>query len=285
MNDELSKALDKIREELPDFGLSADRFRDAVALRLYLRLSPDRVGEDEGTALRRLLASTQVEDLHLALSCDEGHDLAWRQLLTKVLPPLARSATRGGGQIARDVASEFSSYLALPASKGPGRLKIGAYLGRSRLKTWLHVLMSRRIVDRLRERRRRRDEAGLSSRMPAAFAPNEFSVEQLAERIRARLRDCTDQMTENERLVLRMSFLAELSQRQMADLLGVGESRVSALMGQARRKMRRAIDSVVSDVGTGSGGCDPEVRQALLRGVRDGLASLGERKDPSGDFE
>lgn len=270
MTDSLAARLRGMAELGAELGIDEGEFRRGLDRCVAAR----RVQESESDVLESLTRD-RLADIQLALACDAGRDPAWRRLEGAHFQVLRASARRKAGVGGEEVAEEFLGYLAEPAPTGPGHRRIGGYLGSSRLRTWLHVLLFRRIADRARQKSRTKTVELGEIDEPGNDQPDTLAGSELISRTRAALFDGVSALTTRESLALRMRHAAGLDQREIAGLLGVGEPRVSALLAAARAKLLRALETALGrSIRTEISG-DGDFRRAVTEGLREGLASLG----------
>lgn len=128
------------------------------------------------------------------------------------------------------------------------------FQGRSRFGTWLYRLAANTCLDIRRKRGRTAAESldnnmehspGLS--LTLAAEPGLESPDQYVEMLyRERLvRAALDQLPENQRRLLELRDLEDLSNTQVAELLGIEVGALKARLHRARQALKRVLDSGV----------------------------------------
>jgi RNA polymerase sigma-70 factor (ECF subfamily) len=156
---------------------------------------------------------------------------------------------------------------------------IGTVRGDSRVLTWLYRVATNVAIDRLRLAGRRadleRDDADADP-LGGAGAADATSVRSLDGEVdRKRMRECimrvVDQLPPSQRAVILLGELRGLSDREMADALGVSLGAAKIRLHRARRALKAALE----------GACtferDEENELACAPRV-DGLVSLDRRR-------
>jgi RNA polymerase sigma factor (sigma-70 family) len=194
--------------------------------------------------LRGELLRTARADLFLAIACDRGVPGAWEALARRFLPGLGTLVFRLGAPpaVARAILEELPGELCSPPPRGGARTRIGTFDGSGSLAAWLAVHVRRRLVDRWRAARTC-EPAGPLEELPAPeIDPGDALV---AKETRARARSALEsgwaRMTTSEALACEWKLQGAMSQRQIAQLLGVCEPRVSRLLDAAQLKLWTAI--------------------------------------------
>lgn len=267
-------------ERYGELGLAYDAYAadalEAVDRRfasLSLASTPERTSE----ALLRMAGG----DLYLARACNVGAVEAWAALTKTFTPRLTGLARKRGarGSSADDLVSALLADLALPPPKSRARTLIGTYGGAGSLFGWLSVILVRRMAGEARKKRpqsldnRPPDEQDVakSPRRPEARTnPTEAALDQeTRERVDQALRAAWETCTAKERLALLFKFRDGLSQRRMAEILAVGEPRVSRLVKQALGKLATAVADHLPE------GLREGAMQAAAESVGETLTSLG----------
>lgn len=228
---------------------------------------------------QELLSGVDAAGLYLAAACEGGDERAWELLTGSFGPRLIGLAVRRGlpPTQASGLVDEILGELALPPPRGGTRTRLGTYLGAGSLFGWLATIVVRRIADEMRRRKPTSLDADPAVAATAAAAGTDpsqaASDEESAERAAEALTHAWTNLTPRERLVLALKFRDGLAQRSAARLLGIGEPRVSRLVGQALGKVRAALVQAVDGV---------EDRQwpALRDAIRTRLAILAAELRP-----
>ncbi|MEW6743393.1 MAG: sigma-70 family RNA polymerase sigma factor [Planctomycetota bacterium] len=201
-------------------------------------------------ALKRLVG----QDIYLALACDVGIEAAWRTLSERYRAGLTAHALRRGlpRAEAEDHVAAVLAELALPPPAGGARTRMGTYLGRGSLASWLAVIVLRRFVDRVRaplaplreETPGTEDDRDLRvPPRPPARDPARLALDAEAARLlQNALDDAWPRLTAREREAVLLRYREGHCQRDIARRLGVGEARVSRILQAAVEKFRRATE-------------------------------------------
>lgn len=248
---ELLDAFESGREKHGDQGLSFDAFAPGALEAVGRSLRSARLGVSL-ELLRSALLSAAGADLYLARACEAGIDPAWGRLHASYAPRLRSVAVRRGLDLraAIEIAEDVISNLATKPASATARCVIGTYNAAGSLFGWLAVILVRRIAGAARKRRplaldpeRDRDvleDAGrAATRDPMAGVLDAESAREL----RACLERGWKSLTQREQLALLLKYHTGLKQRRVAQLLGVGEPRVSRLVSQALSKVGAATES------------------------------------------
>ncbi len=270
------------RAEYPRAGLAFGVFADRV-LALADRRLPRAGGAGTPPRVGGFLDRVRGADLFLAVACDVGVHGAWESFAERFVPRLRGFLRRHGVPVgeAEEVASALPGELLLPPAQDRGRTRIGTYDGSTPLFAWLGRIALRRWTDRLRERSRdsgpnrkgaRRGEGTLEAESVPAPDPDpasRVSDAETASRFEEALRRGIARLTEREVRAFVGRFHEGYSQREIAAFLGVGEPRVSRLVGAGVSKLRTAVrqglDGEVRLEGFWRGGVWKELRKAVSR--------------------
>ena len=221
-------------------------------------------------------------DLLLAQACELNLEGAWDLLHDAYAPRLTAVARRQGikGADAESLANEVLATLAMPPASGVARTRMGTFGGACTLAGWLAVVLTRRIAaDARRKHPVSLDASGNEGTPdPMERTPHDPLQEVVDHETRTALEvafaDVWGSLTAKEQLALAAKFRDGRKQREIAALLGVGEPRVSRLVGQALRKVRAAFEEAINDH---SGSWD-----ALLGAVQRALATSAADVPPFG---
>ncbi len=127
---------------------------------------------------------------------------------------------------------------------------VGTFRGDSRVLTWLYRVATNVAIDRLRttgrraEPEREDDDSDPLEVALAAHAGDAGSVE--GELDRTRMRDCilgvVDQLPTSQRAAILLGELRGLSDRELADALGVSLAAAKIRLHRARRALKAALE-------------------------------------------
>jgi RNA polymerase sigma-70 factor (ECF subfamily) len=153
---------------------------------------------------------------------------------------------------------------------------IGSFRGDSRALTWLYRVATNVAIDRLRSAARRAEHedvgADAVAEAGASDAVNERSLD--GEVDRTRMRECilrvVDGLPPSQRAVILLGELRGLSDREMADALGISLGAAKIRLHRARRALKAALESACTFE-------RDEVNELACAPKVDGLVSLGRR--------
>lgn len=130
---------------------------------------------------------------------------------------------------------------------------IDTFAETSRLGTWLHAIVVRSSLMRLRSLRRRSAERSIEEMLPrfkedghridpglAWSSPGESAAEQ--NETRALVRKCIDQLPENYRVVLMLRDIEGLDTAATAGVLGLNDNAVKTRLHRARQALRELMN-------------------------------------------
>ncbi len=127
---------------------------------------------------------------------------------------------------------------------------IGTFRGDSRVLTWLYRVATNVAIDRLRTAGRRVDPEGGddgADPLEVALSAHAGHVRSLeGELDRTRMRDCilgvVDQLPTSQRAAILLGELRGLSDRELADALGVSLGAAKIRLHRARRALKAALE-------------------------------------------
>lgn len=222
------------RSHAARWGLDASRFADALHVSLD-RACP--VDASRGEQLRHA-GTLHLEDLALACACAEGLETAWDHFVRELRPVLYRAADAlDPSGSARELAdSLYGDLYGLPAKDGSRRSLLTYYHGRSTLSTWLRAVLSQRVVDRARERKRLEP----LPEEPALPAKPEADPDRpgLVARLSVALLLAISRLDPRDRLRLGYYYRQQLTLAQVGRLLGEHEATASRQLARTRRQLR-----------------------------------------------
>ncbi|HLL21244.1 MAG TPA: sigma-70 family RNA polymerase sigma factor [Kofleriaceae bacterium] len=127
--------------------------------------------------------------------------------------------------------------------------------GNSSFYTWLYRIVMNLAIDHLRKRRRVKpvelDEARLEEGADSALIPRILgsnpSRALMDKRIRARIDQALDELSENHRAVLVMRELEGLSYEEMAQTMGCSKGTIMSRLFHARKNMQKRLIDLVDN--------------------------------------
>jgi RNA polymerase sigma factor (sigma-70 family) len=256
----LKQAYFAAQSEYGPIPLPFEHFAGQVLERMIRRLtrcnvapSPDR--------LDHLLAVAPLTDLFLAIACDEDAPGAWEVFTERFVPRLIGLARHRGypHREAVQAAESMPGELVFRPGLGKNRSRLGTYEGAGRLFDWLAVIFMRRLQGLSRDTGLPRGARKLSidaqtgshgqslaEDVPSPSAESNEPVVQMieqetGERFADALRDGWQELTTSESLALLYKYEQRLHQKEIAQLLGLSESRISRIVHKALEKIREHV--------------------------------------------
>lgn len=197
-----------------------------------------------------LLGHVRPGEVYLAAGCDRSLAHAWERFATVVLPWLRGVLERRGARSHEvdGLVGETPGLMVLPPRSGEARTTLGTWDGRARLTSWLAAITLRRwagqraraVPGHLEE-----DDPAGARRQPAITPLVAALDHEAARQLEITLDEGWGSLTDRERLALLLRYRGGLPQRRIAELLGVGEPRVSRLLGAAIERLRAATAKVL----------------------------------------
>lgn len=112
---------------------------------------------------------------------------------------------------------------------------------RSQLSTWVHTIVARLCVDRLRQRRHEPIEAAEEVADPAVGAFESLSARRDAQV----LRDALSSLPDRQRIALTLFYLEEVPGAEAAETLGLSLRAFWSLLERARQALRHRVQRLV----------------------------------------
>jgi RNA polymerase sigma factor (sigma-70 family) len=229
--------------QLPTVHLALEQFES------HLRRTFDvyRAKEGNSTAWEHYLENLYPVDWLIAVACLEGSRQAWEclfaarsgrsdHLLVDALRARAVRLYSGDEERQESAVTEFWSHLLV--SETPGSVPVLArYDGQRPLVPWLIRVFQNWHISQLRQRTGLQSlpEDDIALPLPAEGDGRWHEAFCLAAR------ECLQELTENEVLILGLRLRYRMSQREVAKLLGVHEGTISRQTSQLRDRCLDAI--------------------------------------------
>jgi len=260
------------------WGLSIERFTEAVARSCERRFRPEPLDSVAPREIRRYIRSLHAADLALACACADGSEAAWVECLSKYRSDLYAAARAiAGRDSARELAdSLYADLYGLTERDGKRRPLFDYFHGRSKLSTWLRSVLAQRYVDRVRASRRLRslddeDQApAAASRLTAANPPPEPDRSRLGRLFRDAVAQAVASLPPGDRLRLSYYYVHSLKLAEIGRLMGEHESSASRKLERARRALRADVEHRLSWHGLKP----DDVQQCYERGTEEGTWDL-----------
>jgi RNA polymerase sigma-70 factor (ECF subfamily) len=110
-------------------------------------------------------------------------------------------------------------------------------------RSWLLTIAHRRIIDAQRRSIRRPEQLLAAEQIGDRLPPSASGEEEAIDRVRAqRLVDAMGQLSDLQREAVSLRVLADLTVRQVAEIMGKPESAVKALLRRGCASLARAIE-------------------------------------------
>jgi RNA polymerase sigma-70 factor, ECF subfamily len=267
-----------------EWNLTAERFRDALERSAAYRFTrapsgaptnatpnlsggasssthpstPSPALPDERT-IQAYLDSLHTADLALACACSEGNAAAWDFFMARFRPELYRAGRAIAGESAgRELAdSLYAELYGLREVAGQRKSLFDYFLGRSKLTTWLHAILTQRHVNGIRRSRRseplEEGESGepTSSNLAAGLAGSAAASSPDPERdrflaiLQLVLTAALDGLEVRDRLRLAYYYVEGLTQAEIGRLVGEHEATVSRKLERTRRQIRKRVEGAL----------------------------------------
>ncbi len=177
-------------------------------------------------------AYESLSDLVLAVRAKDGDQRALEALVERHAPGVRRLTAYllADTQDAEDAAQEALAKLCT---------RIGQFRGEARFQTWLHSLVANTCRDMAdRQRRRRHQPLDAVAESPATEVPEDVALQREQ---RAHLRACMQSLSDDQRRVLVMKDVLQLSYEQIAAEMSMPVGTVKCHAHRGRGRMRDAM--------------------------------------------
>jgi len=186
------------------------------------------------------LRALHAEDLALAWACLRGDSRALARL-SELLKEATRQVGRGVRGVDLDDLQQavLQKMIATPEGRTP---KLVQYQGRGPLQAWLRAVAAREAVSALRRTRNANREEEVEER--AVVAPDaelQFIRARYREPFKASFRAAIEGLPREERKLLRLHFVENLSHEQIAKLERVHQSTVTRRLAATRARLLEHI--------------------------------------------
>nr|WP_319398460.1 RNA polymerase sigma factor [uncultured Carboxylicivirga sp.] len=182
-----------------------------------------------------------IDDKLIIKQVKEGNRDAFRQLVTLHHQRVIYICMSFVNQLedAEDIAQEV--FVEVYKS-------ISSYREEASLSTWLYRLSVNKSLDYLRQKKRKKRGYGVLSSMDNTELSNLSIVSsedvdqdiELEERKKILLQ-AMEKLPERQKVALTLSKLDELSQKEVADVMGVSEGSVESLLVRAKKKLKEIL--------------------------------------------
>jgi RNA polymerase sigma-70 factor (ECF subfamily) len=220
------------------------------------------------------LDDLHVEDLALAVACEDGSQRAWEHFMSEYQPALRRAADAiDPTGSARDIADSIHADLyGLTERDGARRSLLRYFHGRSRLATWLRAVLSQRWIDRVRSGRRTEALPEDAERLPGSA--NSTGANVLQDRYRASIQEALAnaiaRLPARDRLRLSLYYAQGLKLAAIGKMLREHEATVSRQLAKTRDGLAGAVRASLKH----DHGMDDRTVEESLQAVMDDTGSM-----------
>lgn len=262
---------------LDELYLRAKRAQPAITRELFFaalyasaahRFGLECVVQAPNENVASYLQGLHIEDLALACALRHGSGAAWEAFIAQYRPLLyaaARAIAGAQGEAyARELADSLYADLYGIDRQGAERSRslLAYFHGRSKLATWLRTVLTQRHVDALRAGQRTtsidQETAG-----PEFLPPRSASLEdsrprpsddpdraRLLPRLQHAVHHAVDSLGADDRLLISLYYVEELTLAQIARLRAIHEATASRHLDRIRRQIRVAVEHSLATGGT-----------------------------------
>lgn len=189
----------------------------------------------DGNAQAKTNTSSQLSDEVLLELISQGDQQAFSQLYLRYQPRLVKYCAR----VLRDDVAQAAD-LVDEAMFDVWR-SAEHFAGRSKPSTWMYSIARNKVISWLRKT----SEVSLEdeSILDAMVDPNANPHEELAmDDMKQQLLRLMDQLTDEHREVLKLTYFEEKSVKEVADLLDISENTVKTRMFYARKRLAQLLE-------------------------------------------
>ncbi len=251
------------------------RIRAAVG-KYVLRDEPLATREE----VRDFIDKLQADDLCLIVACEQGNQKAWSDLVERYSPTV-RSAARAassGEEAAEDLAQSIWAELHGLRFRADGKPagKLAYYSGRGSLAGWLRAVVSQLAVDQHRKQSRLvqteedadfdrilqhgQEESIWSGHGETANPELEISKKLAGAEIQKALASSIQQLSAEDRLLVKLYYFDGLRLREAGAVLGVHEATASRRLTRVHAELRQQVERILVEE---EGWTKPETERAF----------------------
>ena len=268
-----SSVIDRLfeRSRADDWNVPRERFEAAIYRSLNHAFGAINPTTSE---VREYLDDLYVEDLALAVACEDGSASAWEHFMSEYQPVLRRAAEAiDPTGAAREIADSIHADLyGLSERDGARRSLLRYFHGRSRLSTWLRAVLSQRWIDRVRSGRRTEALPDDAERIPGAATGAGGNLQH--DRYRAAIQDALAKaiaaLPARDRLRLSLYYAQGLKLAAIGKLLHEHEATVSRQLARTRDGLADAVRMSLKR----DHGMDDRAVEESLQAVMDDTGSM-----------
>jgi RNA polymerase sigma-70 factor len=241
------------QQTFPDVQLDLQVFVQKVVTILGKHL-PQRLNEAEfNLNITQFLGSLKWEALFLTTACASGDEAAWRIFHSRyhsVIQKAARYCSENYSE-AHEVSDSLMSELFLPISTESGEKtnKIAQYDGLGSLEGWIKVVVSRLAIDQIRRSQRQvsledleTDPSSLRGGGRESGTGNDMDLPGASKMFITSLDHAMEQLNVQEKLILSLYYLRDVSLKEIGGMLRVHESTVSRSLDRLKKQLRKRVE-------------------------------------------
>ncbi len=243
--------------------VSALSARINAAMQKYLlRDVPDATASQ----VNEFFDAIHADDLCLIAACERGDEAAWRELIEKygaMVRAVARSVSASEDK-AEDLAQSIWAELHGLRLREDGQThgKLGYYSGRGSLGGWLQAIVRQLAVDVHRKESklvqtetdadfdtlaRDNGNASHSNSSHASLDPEQsFAAREFAETLEQSLARAINELTAEDRLLIKLYYFDGLSLREAGALLCVHEATASRRLTRLHKEIRVRLEEILT---------------------------------------
>jgi RNA polymerase sigma-70 factor (ECF subfamily) len=244
--------------------------RDCLVPRISSAVEKYLLRHDANTPraeISKFIDEMQADDLCLIIACERGDENAWTDLVerfTATVRSAARSAS-SNEDAAEDLAqSIWAELYGLRVRKdGKPASKLAYYSGRGSLAGWLRAVVAQLAVDTFRKQSRlvqteedtdldrlaRDAHIGQGQAMIAGLpSPEESMSNRFAQTdVQQALSEAVQELTAEDRLLVRLYYFDDLRLREAGAVLGVHEATASRRLTRIQTDLRKRVTQILVD--------------------------------------
>ncbi|MGI8655770.1 MAG: RNA polymerase sigma factor [Pyrinomonadaceae bacterium] len=243
--------------------VSALSARTNAALQKYLlRDLPDATASQ----VNEFFDGIHADDLCLIAACERGDEAAWLELIEKygaMVRAVARSVSASEDK-AEDLAQSIWAELHGLRLREDGKThgKLGYYSGRGSLGGWLQAIVRQLAVDVHRKESKlvqtetdadfdslARDNGNASHFNTTHASPDpeqSFAAREFAETLEHSLARAINELTAEDRLLIKLYYFDKLSLREAGALLCVHEATASRRLTRLHKDLRARLEAILT---------------------------------------
>lgn len=244
--------------------------RESLAPRILAAVEKYLLRDDPETPSSQIAAfidGLQADDLCLIIACEQGDENAWTDLVERfkaTVRSAARSASANEDAADDLTQSIWAELYGLRAGKdGKPASKLAYYSGRGSLAGWLRAVVAQLAVDAYRKQSRlvqteedsdldrlaRETKIGEGKAVLAGVPNPEESLSNRFARtnIQQALRKSVQELSAEDRLLVKLYYFDDLRLREAGAVLGVHEATASRRLTRIQSDLRKRVTRILID--------------------------------------